>query len=101
MLLKWSQDRMDQVRKDQLSKRHSIAVPTNTIRVSVEEREDVAGEEESSNRRQRKKPVAKNTVSKPPTAKSPNKIRSISFSHGNRKVSAKSNLTNLKEDSED
>ena len=92
---------MDQVRKDQLSKRHSIAVPTNTIRVSEEEEEDVAGEEESSNRRQRKKPVAKNTVSKPPTAKSPNKIRSISFSHGNRKVSAKSNLTNLKEDSED
>ena len=89
-------DRMAQVRKDQLSKRHSVAVLTNTIRKSEE---DLAGGDTSSNRRQRKKPVAKNTVSLPPAAKS--KQRSISLIHSNIKVSTDGSLTSLREDAED
>ena len=97
---------MAQVRKDQLSKRHSIAVDCvhndpcgDTIGV-LEEEDMAAGETSSSNRRQRKKPVAKNTVSQPPVANSSKRQRSISLIHNRRKVSAEGSLTTLKEDSE-
>ena len=96
---------MAQVRKDQLSKRHSIAVDCvhddprgDTIRELEEDM--AAGDSSSSNRRQRKKPVAKNTVSQPPVASSSKRQRSISLIHNRRKVSAEGSLTTLKEDSE-
>ena len=92
---------MAQVRKDQLSKRHSIAVdclhPDNSCgdpKVELEE------EDTASNRRQRKKPVAKNTVSQPPAANSTKRQRSISLIHNRRKVSAEVHLASLREAAE-
>ena len=87
---------MAQVRKEQLSKRHSIATPTTT----KESEDDMTGEDTSSNRRQRKKPVAKNTVSLAQAANSSKRQRSISLIHNKRKVSAEAHLARLRQDTE-